>query len=256
RGKPVLVSFFAFWCDTWKDEVRRLKELRAGNPGLDFQVVFLSVDARDRSLTVPLMQREGVFFPVLVDSRSEVSRSWGITTVPTLLVLDGQGVIRHVHQGYPGNHLLSRELASCRSTHRVALSAPDLTEFLLPEERSLLNRLNAERRGRGLAPLQLDPTMTEVGRERLQRMLETNRPGHFTPESPAAWLRARGLSFPKVGENLARADGPDQALSSMLESPSHKENLLYPGYRRVGVAALRAGSGYLFCILFGGAPGP
>jgi uncharacterized protein YkwD len=133
----------------------------------------------------------------------------------------------------------------------VPLTTEVLDDFLLPAEAEILRRLNSERARRGLVPLVLNPTMTEVGREYVQRMLETNQRGHFGPEPPDARLRARGLRFLKLGENLSQAPSPAEALQTMLQSPSHKDNLLHPGYRQVGVAALRAGGGYLFCLLFG-----
>ncbi len=251
RGRVVLVNFWACWCDTWKEEVRRLKRLVAEHPGLDPVILFVSVDTRGRSQVEPLLAREGIFFPVLMDATSRVSRAWGVTTVPTLFVVDPEGVVRFAHQGYPGNPLLARELAACRSGQPVPLTTEVLDDFLLPAEAEILRRLNSERARRGLVPLVLNPTMTEVGREYVQRMLETNQRGHFGPEPPDARLRARGLRFLKLGENLSQAPSPAEALQAMLQSPFHKDNLLHPGYRQVGVAALRAGGGYLFCLLFG-----
>ncbi len=247
RGRMVLVNFWACWCDTWKEEVRRLKRLNAERPDLDPVILFVSVDTRGRSDVEPLLAKEGVFFPVLMDSSASISKKWGVTTVPTLFVIDRTGIVRHVHQGYPGNPMLADEL----SGGEPRLNHAALKDYLLPAESELLRRLNQERQKRGLIPLELEPAMTEVGREYVQRMLETHGRGHYAPEPPDVRLRARGLKFAKVGENLSQAASPQEALEAMLESPSHKTNLLHPGYRHVGVAAMRAGGGYLFCLLFG-----
>lgn len=251
RGRVVLVNFWACWCDTWKEEVRRLKRLAADRPDLDPVVLFVSVDTRGRSAVEPLLAREGVFFPVLMDPSASVGKAYGVTTVPTLFVVDPEGIVRYVHQGYPGNPLLAAELSACAGGAAPRLTPTVLKDYLLPAESELLRRLNAERKKRGLAQLELEPAMTEVGREYVQRMLETNQRGHYGPEPPDVRLRARGLTFAKLGENLSQASSPEEALEAMLESPSHKTNLLHPAYRRVGVAAMRAGGGYLFCLLFG-----
>lgn len=251
RGRVVLVNFWACWCDTWKEEVRRLKRLTADRPELDPVILFVSVDTRGRSAVEPLLAREGVFFPVLMDSSASVGKAWGVTTVPTLFVVDPEGVVRYVHQGYPGNPLLAQELAACAGGARPRLTSAVLKDYLLPAESELLRRLNGERARRGLKALELDLTMTEVGREYVQRMLETNNRGHYGPEPPDVRLRARGLTFVKLGENLGQAASPQAVLEAWLDSPDHKSNLLHPGYRQVGVAALRAGGGYLFCLLFG-----
>lgn len=251
RGRVVVVNFWACWCDTWKEEVRRFKRLGADHPELEPVILFVSVDTRGRSEVEPLLDKEGVFFPVLMDSSATVSKAWGVTTVPTLFVIDRAGVVQYVHQGYPGNPMLQAELSACAGGPPPRLSGSVLQDFLLPAESEMLRRVNTERRKRGLEPLELSPAMTEVGREYVQRMLETNQRGHYGPEPPDVRLRARGMSFAKLGENLSQAASPQQALEAMLESPSHKTNLLHPAYRHVGVAAMRAGGGYLFCLLFG-----
>ena len=152
--------------------------------------------------------------------------------------------------------LLARDL---KDGSRLAVTAspppldyPELKEFLLPEELKLWRSLNSERKQRGLPELALDTALTEVGREYLQRT--ASEPLHHAsgPQAPDARVRARGIPFARVGENLARARTSTEALQAMMESPSHKSNLLHPRYRRVGVSAFRDPScdGYSFCLLF------
>ena len=45
----------------------------------------------------------GVNFPVLFDSRKEVSRLYNVDAMPVTVIIDRDGTVRHVHQGYkPG----------------------------------------------------------------------------------------------------------------------------------------------------------
>lgn len=253
RGRPLVLTFWACWCDTWRDASQRLRDLRRTRPHLDFQVLFVAVDSRTRALAEPRLVREGMSFPVALDFRSEVSGRYGVTAVPTLFVLDGEGIVRSSHQGWPGARLLAREIAAC-SAPGAAPPSPDpevQASFLSPEERELWGALNRERTARGLDPLVLEPALAEVGREYLQRRLG-GALTHEGPETPDARVRARGLVYGKVGENLARASTPAEALAAMLRSPGHKANLLGPRFRRAGVAALREGeSGWVYCVLFG-----
>jgi uncharacterized protein YkwD/peroxiredoxin len=254
RGKVVLLNFFAYWCDTWKEELKRLRVLEEQHPELDFEILFVSVDSRERSLAEPLMENEGIAFPVAVDFKAEVSKAYGITTVPTLFILDPRGKVRASYQGYPGNRLLARDL---REGSRAAAAAPilaypELKEYLLPEELKLWRLVNIERKKRGLPELTLDTGLTEVGREYLQRTASEPLRHATGPQAPDARVRARGILFVRLGENLARSKNSNLALQAMLESPSHKSNLLHPRYRQVGVAAFRDASsdGYSFCLLF------
>ena len=241
RGKVLVLNFFAFWCDTWKEELVRFKALRASHPELQFEMVFVAVDSRERSSAEPLMHRQGVHFPLVVDRKGEVSREYGITTVPTLFIIDPQGVIRASYQGHPGNRLLARDLKTASGSPGRAgrLEPAALKEFLLPEELGFWRAINAERSKRGLAELELDTALTEVGREYLQRSASEPLKHATGRQSPETRVRARGVGFRKLGENLARSRGFRQALQSMLESPSHKTNLLHPRSRRVGVSAFR-----------------
>jgi uncharacterized protein YkwD len=72
------------------------------------------------------------------------------------------------------------------------------------------------------------------------------RTGVFAHGQFAARIRGAGVRTPRVGENLAWADGGASPTGSSLarlvvnlwlESPAHRANLLHPGYRLVGVAA-------------------
>ncbi len=253
RGRPTVLMFWACWCDTWKDSLSRLKDLRRTRPHLGFEALFVAVDSRTRALAEPLLLREGMPFPVALDFRSEVSRRYRVTTVPTLFLLDARGVVRFVHQAYPGNRVLAREIAACsQPVGPLPDLAPEgVASFLLPVELELWTSLNRERRSRGLEPLAFEPALTEVGREYLQRRVGEPL-SHSGPEAPDARIRSRGLRYAKVGENLARAATPRAALQSMLDSPIHKANLLSPRFDRAGVAAVREGAeGFVFCVLFG-----
>lgn len=252
RGKTVLLNFFAYWCDTWKDELKRLKALKQQRPDLQFEILFVAVDSRERSLAEPLLLKEGVHFPVTIDFKSEVSAVYGITTVPTLFVIGPEGKIRASYQGYPGNRLLARDLAPGACASAPSLEAPELKEYLLPEELKLWRSVNSERRQRGLPELRLDTALTEVGREYLQRTANEPLRHASGPQAPDARVRARGLEFRKLGENLARSRNAIGALELMLESPTHKSNLLHPRYQRMGVSAFRdpRSDGFSFCLLF------
>lgn len=101
-GRPVVLNFWAFWCDTWKAELPSLRELAADQSSLGFSLVAVSVDGtrvpeftRQRGTPTP--------FPVLLDMQSVVSHTYGVAHVPTVVILDAQGRVRYTHIGYPGN---------------------------------------------------------------------------------------------------------------------------------------------------------
>jgi uncharacterized protein YkwD len=116
-------------------------------------------------------------------------------------------------------------------------------------EEEMLRFLNEERTSRGLVPLRLDERLREAARAHSRDMFERGYFAHDTPEgkTPAERLDERGITYGVMGENLALA--PDVALAhrGLMNSPSHRENILFPEYRKVGIGAVNGG---IYGIMF------
>jgi uncharacterized protein YkwD len=67
-------------------------------------------------------------------------------------------------------------------------------------------------------------------------------------------VKAAGIVYRQVGENLARnsnaGDPVDVAVQGWLESESHRENMLRPGFTETGAGVCRTGDTYYFTQLF------
>ena len=114
------------------------------------------------------------------------------------------------------------------------------TASLTQQESSLLNAMNAARATYGLQPLRADTRLERAARRHSSYMLRT---GTFAHGAFVARIRRVGVRAPRIGENLAWSSGPLTVARSIiamwLASPAHRANLLRPGYRLVGVGALR-----------------
>ncbi len=114
------------------------------------------------------------------------------------------------------------------------------TTSLTQAESSLLSAMNSARTAHGLQPLRADNRLERAARGHSSYMLRT---GRFAHGAFARRIRRVGVHAPRIGENLAWSSGAltaAQAIVSMwLASPEHRANLLHPGYRLVGVGALR-----------------
>jgi uncharacterized protein YkwD len=114
------------------------------------------------------------------------------------------------------------------------------TASLTRTESSLLTAMNEARRAHGLRPLRADGRLERAARGHSSEML---RSGAFYHGAFSARIRSVGVRSPKVGENLAWGVGAlSQAraiVNTWLTSPGHRANLLRPGFRLVGVGALR-----------------
>jgi uncharacterized protein YkwD len=114
------------------------------------------------------------------------------------------------------------------------------TTSLTQAESSLLSAMNSARADHGLQPLRADGRLERAARGHSSYMLRT---GTFAHGAFARRIRRVGVRAPRIGENLAWSSGSLTAaraiVSMWLASPEHRANLLHPGYRFVGVGALR-----------------
>ncbi|MBP1633163.1 MAG: rane protein, partial [Acidobacteria bacterium] len=65
-------------------------------------------------------------------------------------------------------------------------------------------------------------------------------------------LEAAGLTYSLAGENLALAATITQAHDGLMGSPGHRENILRPEFRRVGVAVVSGPLGLMTVQVFTG----
>jgi uncharacterized protein YkwD len=101
---------------------------------------------------------------------------------------------------------------------------------------TFLAAMNEARAAHGLAPLRLDSKLRRAARAHSSDMLRRNYFAHGPFVSRLARFGVRG---PRVGENLAWGVGSGadarEVVRRWLASPTHRANLLRPGFRRVGI---------------------
>lgn len=110
-------------------------------------------------------------------------------------------------------------------------------------ESEMLRLINQARTDHGLRPVVVDEKIREVAR---QHSIDMFRRGYFAHvnlegRTPFERMRAGGVRFLAAGENLALAPTVRIAHSGLMKSPGHRENILRPQFRRVGIGAARGG---------------
>ena len=111
-------------------------------------------------------------------------------------------------------------------------------------EVEMLRLVNEERTLRGLSELVMDETLREVARQHSVDMFQRGYFSHNDPEgkTPFQRMQAGGVLFIIAGENIAVAPTLSIAHKGLMDSPGHRENILRPEFRRVGIGAARGGS--------------
>jgi peroxiredoxin len=102
RGEVVLINFWATWCGPCRQEMPLLDELYTKYQRAGLTVLGVNIDA-PAAQAADMVQVLKVTYPVLIDDRQEVSRLYQIGTMPLTVLIDRQGVVRYVSQGFkPG----------------------------------------------------------------------------------------------------------------------------------------------------------
>jgi peroxiredoxin len=99
RGRVVMVNFWATWCGPCKVEMPHLVRLYDKYKGAGFVLLGVNVD-EDPKAAVALATRLGVTFPVLFDDGKAVSKLYALDSMPSTVLIDRDGRVRHLHRGY------------------------------------------------------------------------------------------------------------------------------------------------------------
>ena len=96
RGKPVVLNFWASWCEPCKSEAAVLQRDWTSYRGRG--VVFLGVDYHDLAFDARrFVSAHGLTFTMLQDGSGNVTSRYGISQVPETYVLNRQGrVVAHL----------------------------------------------------------------------------------------------------------------------------------------------------------------
>jgi len=106
---------------------------------------------------------------------------------------------------------------------------------------SIIKITNEERLKQGLPPLQENPLLTQAAKEKALDMIKQNYFSHFSPSgtSPWNWITKNGYQYHYAGENLAiNFWDSEELVNAWLNSTGHRENLLNPNYKDIGVAII------------------
>ena len=102
RGNVVMLNFWASWCGPCKQEMPLLDELHKRYSRAGFTIIGVNVE-RDTEDAKRVLRDIPVSFPVLFDTESDVSKMYDVSAMPTTVMIDRDGNIRHLHKGFkPG----------------------------------------------------------------------------------------------------------------------------------------------------------
>jgi uncharacterized protein YkwD len=106
--------------------------------------------------------------------------------------------------------------------------------------RQLYELTNEVRTAKGLAPLEWSDEAARVATAHSEDMVEHRYVGHISPRTGSAIERfaSAQLRGAVIRENVARGYGPYEIHRSLMDSPSHRANILAEDVTRLGVGVV------------------
>ncbi len=99
KGQVVMINFWASWCGPCRTEMPILEKLHAKYKPMGFTMVGVNVEP-DSKLAVDWLKATPVTFPILFDTKSEVSKLYQVAGMPSTVIVDRKGNLRWLHRGY------------------------------------------------------------------------------------------------------------------------------------------------------------
>lgn len=105
----------------------------------------------------------------------------------------------------------------------------------------LFELTNQKRSEAGLSQLAMNEKLSQAAAGKARDMFSNNYWAHFSPQGKSPWdfIVGAGYTYTLAGENLAKNfNDSGGVVDAWMNSPSHRENLLKPGYKEIGFAVV------------------
>ncbi|MDD5147085.1 MAG: CAP domain-containing protein [Candidatus Daviesbacteria bacterium] len=109
------------------------------------------------------------------------------------------------------------------------------------DQKKLIELTNVERQKAGFSPVLENDALNKAAALKAQNMFQENYWAHFSPSGKTPWdfMLGTGYKFTFAGENLAKNFyQSDDVVKAWMASPTHRDNLLNPKYKDIGIAVV------------------
>ena len=101
-GQVVLINFWATWCGPCRQQMPLLDQLHDKYERAGLVLLGINID-EDRDEAIEMAQTLQITYPILFDTRKDVSRAYEVGAMPLTVLIDREGLVRYVAEGYkPG----------------------------------------------------------------------------------------------------------------------------------------------------------
>lgn len=110
QGKVVILNFWASWCEPCKTEAPELQNFYEQYRD-DVEIVAVNITKKDQpKAAAQFVEDYRLTFPVVLDEVGDVTTMFGAFTIPTTVILDGEGNIVQEIRGPLDNEWLEENI--------------------------------------------------------------------------------------------------------------------------------------------------
>ena len=170
----------------------------------------------------------------------------------------------------PSRDLQIRQLSLAALALLIAYAIPIAAPYVVPKifptatgsdnscykfntsEKSFASLMNGERSSRSKGSMKLDPELSKAAKVHTNEMVKANTLVHTTPTS----LKRRVTNWRTLGENVGVGSTVDSLHSAFMNSPAHKENILFDSFNNVGVGVIEKDGRMWVTVIFEASSNP
>lgn len=96
KGKKVMLNFWATWCPPCKAEMPEMEKFYKQK---DKNLTLLAVNIDPQLDVKGFVNKNGITFPILLDTNDKVNETYQILSIPTTYFINSQGIIENKFTG-------------------------------------------------------------------------------------------------------------------------------------------------------------
>ena len=94
KGKPVVLNFWASWCQPCKEELPLLENAWKQMQAQQKDIVFLGIDFQESSSdATSFLQLHGITYLAGLDTNGSIASKYGVTSLPQTIFIDRNGTV-------------------------------------------------------------------------------------------------------------------------------------------------------------------
>lgn len=183
-----------------------------------------------------------IALPIKPQVKKDVSES----RIGSLILKETSGIEKAINQVFGGaiNDALTYFTVEPGSKSTINLNnGIDHLTIDNQAETQMFAMVNTERTSRGISTLTWSPKIVGVAEAYAMDMWNRHYFSHYSPEGAtvADRFNAAGIPYEIVGENLALAPTTETAMTGLMNSQGHRENILDTKFHKIGIGVMDNG---------------